>query len=145
MDNRTVVAWLQLVAGALQVTTGYTGWRAGRTAGKSQIASGVAIIAFGVALLTTGWVRAAAWAICVIGAVWMTWRTFTARDRFGIWSGLVLGVLCLPIAIAELAFDQLNGWQTALFAGLALVMAALVVTMTVRLVRSYTRIKVPSV
>src|SRR5262249_2996832 len=41
--------------------------------------------------------------------------------------------------------DEPNWWQAALFGGLGVVIAVLAVTMTVRLVKSYARVKVPSV
>ena len=77
MDSRTVVAWMQVAAGAISIGTGYANWRAGRTPGRDSIISGATIVALGVSMLTAGWVRYAAWTVMAIGIVWMTRRLFT--------------------------------------------------------------------
>lgn len=69
---------------------------------------------------------------------------FMAHDRFGLWSTIVFTALALPIVIVELRFDDLSGWQRALFTGVGVLFATLIVTSIVRLIRSYRRVALPS-
>ena len=135
MDSRTVVAWLQVVAGSLSIGTGYANWRGGRTSGRDSIISGATIVALGVSMLTAGWVRYAAWTVMAIGSVWITKRLFMIRDRLGLWMGLLAMTFILVISVTELVVDSLSALEQALFAAVALVGATLMLTMTVRLFR----------
>jgi hypothetical protein len=145
MDSRSVVAWMQIAAGAFVLRSSYADWRALRTAWKTGLPAGVSMIALGVQVLTSGWVHYAASSIAAAGCVWVTVSFFTARDRLSWWFGLVMGVLILPIPIVELLFDDLSAWQRAAMAGVAAIAAMLVTTMAVRLVRNHRRVALPSV
>jgi hypothetical protein len=135
MDSRTVVAWVQVVTGALSIGTGYANWRGGRTSGRDSISPGATMVALGVSMLTGGWVRYAAWTVLAIGSVWITRRLFTVRDRLGLWMGLVAMTFVLVISVTELVVDSLTALEQALFAAVACVGATLMLTMTVRLFR----------
>jgi hypothetical protein len=144
VDSRTVVAWIQLVVGAILIGRAVSYRRVGRGTWKFAIIPGLLSISLGVEMLTSGWVRGAAWAVMGAGGVFALAGMFRAHDRFGLWSNVVFSALALPIVFVELRFDDLSGWQWALFAGLGVVLATLLAVTIVRLRTSYGRVALPS-
>ena len=70
MKPDAVIAWMAVGVGAIQAAAAIRERRAGRPG--SQAASGVMSIVFGISLLTSGWVRAVAWAVMAVYGVGMT-------------------------------------------------------------------------
>ena len=143
MDTKTFVGWMQLAIGAYFLQRGYASWRAGR-ARDSAFMAGATSVGLGIASLTSGWVYYGAMALTGIFGVAILQQMFRSRGRLDFWINLIFCALCLPIVVTELLVDDLNWWQTALFASLGVVVGTLAVRTTVRLVRSYARVNVPS-
>ncbi len=96
---------------------------------------GAMMIALGVSMVTAGWVRDVAWVVIGVGSVFVTKLLFTARDRVGLWIGLLTVSFILAISVTELRLDDLSGLEKTAFALVALVAATLAITMVVRLVQ----------
>jgi len=143
MDSQTVVAWMQVAVGAMGLAQGYASWRAGRLS-AAAFAPGAAMMAMGIAILTSGWVSSVFWTIAAIGSGRILQQMFTSRDRAGMWLGLIFSVLAMPIVVIELRYDDLSTWQFAAFAALGSILVTLMVTLIVRLTRSYRRVALPS-
>jgi hypothetical protein len=143
VDPKTVIACFQLVSGGSLLGSAYH-WRPASPVSKSGWLAGVISIAMGIQALTSGAVHYAAMALASICFVVMLQQMFMWRDRIGLWMSLVFSMLALPIAVAEVILDDLNGWQTAVFGGLGAVLAVLLVTNFIRLVRSYRPVTLPS-
>jgi hypothetical protein len=124
-----------VAAGAVSVGTGYANWRAGRRPGRDWMFPGAMMIALGVSMVTAGWVRDVAWVVIGVGSVFVTKLLFTARDRVGLWIGLLTVSFILAISVTELRLDDLSGLEKTAFALVALVAATLAITMVVRLVQ----------
>ena len=126
MDSRTVVAWVQVVAGALSIGTGYANWRGGRSVrtaiDHSRRDDGRA------GRLDADWRLGARRRVdrrWPSAAFLITRRLFTVRDRLGLWMGLVAMTFVLVISVTELVVDGLTALEQALFAAVGFVGATL--------------------
>ena len=89
-----------------------------------------------VSVFTVGWVRYVAWTILALIGVIEGRRFFTDRKPSTLWIGLVFLPMLLGIALTELLIDELSLIQKAVFSAIAILAAAAIVTVIVRLIQA---------
>ena len=133
MTISTVVFWVILVVGLGNIGIACANWRRG---GKQLAGVGTTLVAQAVSALSIGWVRYAAWAVLAPICVMVGKRFFTDRDPALLWIGLISLPFVLGIALTEGLTDDLSVMQKAAFSAIAVLAAAAIVTVIVRLVQA---------
>jgi len=122
-----------LVVNVVDVGVGLYQWRSG---GKRLALSSAMGVALCVSVLTVGWVRYVAWVFLALFGAIEGRRFFTDRNPSTLWIGLVFLPMLLGIALTELLIDELSLIQQAVFSAIAILAAAAIVTVIVRLIQA---------
>ena len=133
MTADTFFGWFFLAAGVMNLGIGGASWRVG---GKPQVVLSTMMIAQSATMLGPAWLHYVGWTVLAPLFVILGKRFFTERDPGSLAVGLVALPFMLFIAVTELLVDELNGWQTALFATVAVLVSAAIATAIVRLAQA---------
>jgi hypothetical protein len=104
--------------------------------GKRLAISSAMGVALSLSMLTVGWVRYVAWAFLALFGVIEGRRFFTDRDPPTLWIGLVFLPMIFGVALTEVLVDELSLVQKAVFSAIAVLAAAAIVTVIVRLIQA---------
>ena len=133
MTSETMLFGGFLVVSVVNVGIGLSQWRSG---GKGLAFSSAMGVALSISVLTVGRVRDIAWTILALLGVIEGRRFFTDRNPSTLWIGLVFLPMLLGIALTELLIDELSLIQQAVFLAIAILAAAAIVTVIVRLIQA---------
>ena len=132
MPFPTVLKWLMLAIGVLCLVGGIQRWRIG---GKSQVLIGALCLTQFVSTSENPWLRYPALGLLSIPLFWVLVRSFSERDRVSLWINLPFLVIASAIGNIEIFSDDLNWWQFASMAAVAVLSTAGLATVIVRLTR----------
>jgi hypothetical protein len=130
MTAETMIFGAFLVVNVVDVGVGLYRWRSG---GKRLALSSAMGVALYVSVLTVGWVRYVAWAFLARFSAIEGRRFFTERNPSALWSGLVFLPMIFGIALTEVLVDELSLIPKVVFSAVAVLAAAAIVTVIVRL------------
>ncbi len=135
MSIATILPWGQLALGVFLIGNAFAKRRSGRWGSNDAVIVGAMSVAFAATHIPVAWVGYAAWTVVAVSGAWMMGLLFLERSRIVLYVTLPFVIMMLAISVTELLLDSLTALQITLFAGMALVFFALVITMIVRVIR----------